>query len=162
MSGTAEPRWLDEEEQHAWRAVLRAGHLVRLAMEAALDAHDVSLGEYELMSMVSEAPGLRMRMATLAELVVQSRSRVSHTASRLERRGWVQRVPSVEDGRGVVLVLTPEGREVLEELAPVHVESVRQALLDHLSREEFLTYGGLMKRVVLANRTSDEQATDAV
>lgn len=152
-------RWLDPEEQQAWRAILRSTHLVRAAMENALDEHAVSTGEYELLSMVSEAPGARMRMSALAELIVQSRSRVSHTANRLERRGWVRRDRSADDGRGVVLVLTAEGRAKLEELAPVHVESVRRALTDHLTREELLTYGELMARVVRANRTGD-QATD--
>lgn len=152
-------RWLDAEEQQAWRAILRSSHLMRLTMEEALDADGVSLGEYELLSMVSEAPGARMRMSALAELVVQSRSRVSHAATRLERRGWVRRDRSTTDGRGVVLVLTEEGLRAVRELAPVHVESVRQALLDHVTREELLTYGELMARVVRANRTG-EQATD--
>ncbi|SOC56368.1 MarR family winged helix-turn-helix transcriptional regulator [Ornithinimicrobium cerasi] len=155
-------RWLEEEEQHAWRAILRAGHLVRVGMEEALGAHDVSFGEYELLSMLSEAPGRRMRMAALADLIVQSRSRVSHTASRLERRGWVRRAPAPQDGRGVVLLLTDEGRGVLEKLAPVHVESVRRGLLDHLSREELVAYGEVMSRVVRATRASSEQASDAV
>ena len=157
-----EPRWLDEEEQHAWRSILRANHLLRAVMNEALDPFDVSLGEYELLSMVSEAPGARMRMAAVADLIVQSRSRVSHTATRLEKRGWVQRMPSVRDGRGVVLALTPEGREMVEQLAPVHVESVRAALLDHISGEELVAYGDMMRRVVRATRASDDQASDAV
>ena len=160
--GPTEARWLDAEEQSAWRAILRSSHMMRLAMAAALEPYDVSVGEYELLSMVSEAPGGRMRMAALAELVVQSRSRVSHTATRLERRGWVRRGRSAKDGRGVLLALTAEGREMVEQLAPVHVESVRTALLDHLSREELLAYGELMKRVVRASRTSESQASDAV
>lgn len=160
MSSPPQPvRWLDAEEQHAWRAILRGSHLLRVAMEEALDAHSVSMGEYELLSMVSEAPGGRMRMSALAELVVQSRSRVSHTATRLEQRGWVRRDRSADDGRGVVLVLTDEGRRMITELAPVHVESVRRALLDHLSREELLAYGDLMARVVRAT-AGQEQAGD--
>lgn len=155
-------RWLDEEEQRAWRAILRATHLLRMTMEAALDDHGLSLGEYELLSMVSEAPGGRMRMAALAELIVQSRSRVSHTATRLEKRGWVERLPSFRDGRGVVLVLTDEGRDKLDRLAPVHIESVRRALLDHVSREELIAQGEVMRRVVLALRSSDTAASDAV
>ena len=155
-------RWLDEEEQRAWRSILRGSHLVRLIMEEALDELGVSLGEYELMSMVSEAPGGRMRMAELAHLVVQSRSRVSHTASRLEKRGWVERERAPQDRRGVVLVLTEAGRAQLHKLAPVHVESVRSALLDHLTREELVTHGDLMRRVVLAIRHGEDEALDAV
>lgn len=166
-SGTgAEPavevRWLDEEEQRAWRSILRASHLIEVAMDEALTAHGVSVGEYELLSMVSEAPGGRMRMSALADLIVQSRSRVSHTATRLEKRGWVARVRTPEDGRGVVLAITDEGRERVTELAPVHVESVRHGLLDHLTREELLALAEVMRRVVRANRHHEDEATDAV
>ena len=159
MSGV---RWLDEEEQHAWRSILRGQHLIRVAMEEALAEHGVSLGEYELLSMVSEAPGARMRMSALADLIVQSRSRVSHTATRLEKRGWVERVRTPEDGRGVVLALTAEGRERLAELAPVHVESVRHGLIDHLSREELLAHAEIMRRVIRATRHHQDEATDAL
>lgn len=155
-------RWLDPQEQHAWRAVLRSAHVLRVAMDEALVPHGVSLGEYELLSMLSEAPGCRMRMSVLADLIVQSRSRVSHTATRLERQGWVERAPSREDGRGVELALTADGRARLEELAPVHVESVRTSFLDHLTREELLTHGALMRRVLIATRRSDDEARDAV
>ncbi|WP_131103543.1 MarR family winged helix-turn-helix transcriptional regulator [Ornithinimicrobium sufpigmenti] len=155
-------RWLDPQEQHAWRAILRSAHVLRVAMDEALAPHGVSLGEYELLSMLSEAPGCRMRMSVLADLIVQSRSRVSHTATRLERQGWVERAPSREDGRGVELALTAEGRARLSELAPIHVESVRTAFLDHLMREELLAHGELMRRVLVATRRSDDEASDAV
>ncbi|PZU50059.1 MAG: MarR family transcriptional regulator [Arsenicicoccus sp.] len=155
-------RWLDDEEQRAWRAILRASHLMTLIMEEALDEFGVSLGEYELMSMVSEAPGGQMRMAELAHLVVQSRSRVSHTATRLEKRGWVERVRAPQDRRGVVLVLTAAGQEQLVKLAPVHVESVRAALIDHVTREELVAQGEVMRRVVRATRHRDDEALDAV
>ena len=155
-------RWLDDEEQRAWRAVLRASHMIRLALEDALDLHGVSLGEYELLSMVSEAPSKRARMAELADLVVQSRSRVSHTANRLEKRGWVERTPAPQDGRGVVLALTEEGMAQLERLAPVHVESVRVALLDHMTREELMVHGEVMRRVVQAIRHHENEASDVV
>lgn len=155
-------RWLDPQEQHAWRAILRSAHVLRASMDEALVPHGVSLGEYELLSMLSEAPGGRMRMSALADLIVQSRSRVSHTATRLERKGWVERVPSREDGRGVELALTGDGRARLGELAPIHVESVRAAFLDHLTREELLVHGELMRRVLVATRRSDDEASDAV
>lgn len=160
MSG--EPRWLDEEEQRAWRPILRSAHMIRVAMDEALAEHGVSLGEYELLSMLSEAPGGRMRMSALADLIIQSRSRVSHTATRLEKQGWVERTRSPRDGRGVVLVLTERGRETLNVVAPVHVESVRRAMLDHLTREELVAHGALMRRVVVANRRSEDEATDVV
>lgn len=141
-------RWLDDEEQAAWRAYLRGSRLLAVALDDALEAHGIRLTEYEILSMLSEAPGGRLRMSALAHMVVQSRSRLTHTAKRLERLGWVQRRAVREDRRGVELVLTRQGREVLEATARVHVGSVRCVLLDQLPAEEFAALGTAMRRVV--------------
>lgn len=140
-------RWLDGAEQDHWRAYLRGTRLLERALVDDLAPMDVQLTEYELLSMLSEAPGQRMRMSRLADLIIQSRSRVTHTASRLEKRGWVSRCRSSDDGRGVEISLTDTGREALEELASVHVESVRRHLLDALTPEQFAALGGAMKVV---------------
>ena len=142
-----EVRWLSREEQAYWRAYLRGSRLIAVTLDEGLAKHGLRLSEYEILSMLSEADGERMRMSSLADLVVQSRSRVTHTASRLERRGLVAREPCVEDGRGVELVLTEEGREVIERLARVHVESVRTHFVDLLTPEQFAEIGAAMALV---------------
>lgn len=136
-------RWLDHDEQLAWRAYLRGSRLLEQAL--ADDLRDTcQLTEYELLSMLSEAPGQRMRMSRLADDIVQSRSRVTHTAARLEDRGWVRRERASDDGRGVEILLTDSGREAIERLAPRHLVSVREHLVDVLSREELLALGRAM------------------
>lgn len=140
--------WLSDEEQRSWRAYLRGNRLLNEALDDALATHDVRLTEYEILSMLSEAPGGRLRMSALADLVVQSRSRLTHTASRLESRGWVNRVSCLDDRRGVELVLTEEGSAVLQQLAVVHVRSVRAAFVDLMTPEEFAALGRAMGKVV--------------
>ncbi|HSO64033.1 MAG TPA: MarR family transcriptional regulator [Ornithinibacter sp.] len=140
-----EVRWLSDAEQVAWRAYLRANRELTVAFDRDLQAAGVSLPEYELLSMLSEAPLGQVRMSTLAELIVQSRSRVTHTAARLERRGWVRRTPAPDDGRGVLLRLTDEGREAIERFAVLHVASVRRHLVDVLTPEQFATLGATMQ-----------------
>ena len=130
---TSATRWLTDDEQQAWRAYLRAHHELQVALDRALEPTGMSLSEYELLSMLSEQEGGRARMSVLADLVVQSRSRVTHTAKRLESRGWVRREPTPEDGRGVALALTEEGRRMIVQTAPVHVESVRRHFIDILT-----------------------------
>jgi DNA-binding MarR family transcriptional regulator len=150
---TREPRWLSDEEQVAWRAYLHGARLLEVALDADLSAHGISLSEYEIMSMLSETETGRMRMSALADLVVQSRSRVTHTASRLERRGLVTREACLEDGRGVELTLTDTGRETIETLARLHVESVREHFVDLLSPEQFLAVGEAMALVLARGRS---------
>lgn len=133
---TTSTRWLSHDEQQAWRAFLRANRELLVALDRDLAEFGISLSEYELLSMLSEQDGGRARMSVLADLVVQSRSRVTHTAKRLEQRGWVRREPTPEDGRGVALELTAEGLDMLEHAAPRHVMSVRSNFIDLLTVDQ--------------------------
>lgn len=141
---TAPPQWLTPEQQESWRAYLRGSRLLEAALDRDLQSHGVQLSEYEIISMLSESPGRRLRMSSLADLVVQSRSRLTHTAARLEKRGWVRRESCLEDRRGVELVLTDAGREAVEEMARVHIESVRRNMVDTMTPEQLATLGTAM------------------
>jgi DNA-binding MarR family transcriptional regulator len=146
---TDEPAaWLSDDEQVAWRAYLRASRKLWVALDRDLQrSYDLSLAEYEILSMVSEAEGRRMRMSALAEIVVQSRSRLTHTAKRLEHRHLVERVPVTDDRRGVELVLTDAGADLLEEASRVHVSGVRKYLVDVLDPTAFNALGAASTRI---------------
>lgn len=150
MSDEDGVRWLTASEQVSWRAYLRANRELDSALDRDLQAVGVSLSEYELLSMLSEASGAEMRMSSLADLIVQSRSRVTHTAARLERRGLVRRAPAPEDGRGVILCLTPAGRTAVEDFAAVHLASVRRHILDILTPSQFEALGEAMQAIRVA------------
>lgn len=139
--------WLTDAEQQAWRAYLAATRLINDALDEDLRAHGLTLGEYEILAVTSEAEGQHVRMSVLAESVAQSRSRLTHTATRLEKRGLVRRRPAEDDGRGVELWLTQAGRELLDEVAPLHVASVRHHLVDHLGDEGFQRLGAAMAQI---------------
>jgi DNA-binding MarR family transcriptional regulator len=146
-TNTLQPQWLDAEEQHAWRQYLRATRLLEAALDHDLQTQGLQLSEYEIISMLSEQPDRRLRMSQMAELVVQSRSRLTHTAGRLEKRGWVHREACLGDRRGVELVLTDAGHAEINRMAAAHVGSVRRNLVDHLSREDFLALGRAMEDI---------------
>jgi DNA-binding MarR family transcriptional regulator len=144
---TPQPQWLDAQEQGVWREYLRASRLLEAALDHDLQAHGLQLSEYEILSMLSEHPDRRLRMSVIAEMVVQSRSRLTHTAGRLENRGWVRREACAGDRRGVELVLTDAGFAEITRMAPTHVASVRTNLLYHLAREDLLALGLAMARI---------------
>ncbi len=52
----------------------------------------ISLTDFELLVALSEAPGRRMRMSVLADVVVTTRSGATRAISRLVDAGWVRRV----------------------------------------------------------------------
>jgi len=161
LSASADVRWLDDLEQRAWRAWLRGYRLLMVALEEGLAGTGVRLGEYEVLSMLSEATDGRMRMSALADLVVQSRSRLTHTAKRLEALGLVRRERISGDGRGVEVSVTPEGFALVKRVAPIHLETVREQFLDQMSRNELLRMGEVMRRVIIVARERPEQGSDA-
>jgi DNA-binding MarR family transcriptional regulator len=123
--------WLDAHQQRTWRAYLVGTTLLMDRLDRELrEQHRLSLPEYEILVRLAEADGHRLRMAMLADSVSHSRSRVTHTVSRMETAGLVARDACLSDGRGVEAVLTEQGRAALEEAAPTHVAGVRRYLVD--------------------------------
>lgn len=141
-------RWLTDEEQGVWRAYLDVSRLLNDRLQRQLaEESDLSLAEYEILVQLSEAPDHKLRMSDLAARVVNSRSRLTHTVSRLEKRGLVGRRSCPDDGRGVLCLLTESGLSILEQAAPGHVRAVRQVLFDLLTTGEVRELGTVMDKV---------------
>ena len=91
-------KWLNEDEQRSWRALLMGMTLLLDRLDDDLHrACDLSLVEYEILVRLSERESRQMRMAQLADALAHSRSRVTHTIARMERAGYVVRGSSPED-----------------------------------------------------------------
>jgi DNA-binding MarR family transcriptional regulator len=142
-----EPRWLDEEQQVAWRALVLGSTLLFDRLDDDLRrSHGISLVEYEILVRLSERDG-RMRMAQLADSLAHSRSRVTHTIKRMEDALLVTREVSQDDGRGVSAVMTDRGRLLLENVAPTHVNGVRDHLVDLVDPADFAAMGRVLDAV---------------
>jgi DNA-binding MarR family transcriptional regulator len=141
-------RWLDADQQGSWRAFVVGVTLLLDRLDADLQrSFDLSLTEYEILVRLSERPERQMRMAQLADALAHSRSRVTHTVTRMQKAGLVTRSSSPEDGRGIVCCLTDEGYALLVEAADVHVTGVRDYLVDLVSPEDFQALGRVMDAV---------------
>ena len=140
-------RWLSEKDQKVWRTYLRATQEVQTKLDKDLADSGLSLNEYEVLVVLSEQPDRTIRMSALAEDLVNSRSRLTHTVTRMERRGLVVRSTCADDRRGVNCRLTDAGYELLRTAAPLHVESVRQQIFDRLSRAEIESLGAIMAKL---------------
>lgn len=142
-------RWLDETQQKHWRAFRDGTALLFDVLARELDdGSGLSLGEYEVLVRLSEAPDHTLRMSELADDLAHSRSRLTHTVARMERDGIVRREPARDDARGVNCVLTDHGWKVLVAAAPGHVESVRAHLVDVLDDEQLAALGVAMRVVI--------------
>lgn len=141
-------RWLSDDEQASWRAWIAASLLLPDRLSRDLQERGgISLPDYEILVYLSEAPERRLRMSELADRTLSSRSRLSHQVDRLTDAGLVDRQPCSNDRRGYFAVLTPQGLDYLVKTAPVHVESVREHLVDVLTPEEFAEFGRLCAKV---------------
>jgi DNA-binding MarR family transcriptional regulator len=146
-SGT-DVRWLDEDQQHAWRAYIMGTELLQHQLDRELrEEHEISFSEYEILVRLSETEDGRMRMASLADAMSHSRSRVTHTIARMEKADLVQRAAAQSDGRGVEAVMTDAGHRKLVEAAPTHVRGVRAHLVDVASSEDFAALGRIFNDV---------------
>ena len=144
---TDEVRWLDTDQQRGWRALLMGMTLLDDRLDADLRREfDLSLAEYEILVRLSEHDG-SMRMAQLADSMAHSRSRVTHTITRMQKAGLVERRTSRSDGRGVVAMLTAKGTDLLVRSAPMHVTGVRENLVDLCSPEDFEALARVMNAV---------------
>ncbi|MEV0177527.1 MarR family transcriptional regulator [Streptomyces sp. NPDC050803] len=130
-------RWLNPEEQRAWRAYIGAAHLLEDALDRQLQ-QEAGMPHlyYSILATLSEAPERRLRMTDLAEQLKITRSRLTYGVTRLEKDGMVRREACQWDKRGSIAVLTEDGMAVLEQAAPGHVETVRSHLFDRLSPEQ--------------------------
>ncbi len=142
-------RWLDADEQRAWRAYLEMTLVLQDLLDRDLQrGAGMPLGYYEILVRLSESPTRTLRMSELAEATKSSRSRLSHAVARLEEHGWVERQPCDTDRRGAWAHLTEKGYAVLEAAAPCHVTGVREYLFDALSAEDVRRLGEISEKAL--------------
>ncbi len=130
-------RWLTPDELDAWLSYVATSTLLESALDRQLQRDSgMPHAYYQILAMLSEVPDRTLRMSDLAAVTQSSQSRLSHAVSRLERNGWVTRMPCPDDRRSTLAHLTEAGFAALAAAAPGHVRTVREHLFDRLSCEQ--------------------------
>lgn len=136
-STAVEPRWLDDQEMATWLPLIRLLYLLPQALDRQLrEEVGISHAWYSMLAVLSAAPDRTLSMGELARLSMASPSRLTHAIDTMEKRGWVVRRPCPTDKRSQYAVLTDEGFDVLETIAPSHVAEVRRLVFDRLDRDQ--------------------------
>jgi DNA-binding MarR family transcriptional regulator len=137
VSSAEDVRWLEPDELDAWLSYLAATTLLEAELDRQLQRDSgMPHAYYQILAMLSDVPGRTMRMSDLAAITQSSQSRLSHAVARLEREGWMRRVPCPDDRRSTFAQLTEAGFAALAAAAPGHVRAVRRYLIDRLSPEQ--------------------------
>ena len=128
---------LNPAEMRAWRAVIDGSWHLQTRLDDELRAvSGLSMSDYHVLVLLSEAPERRLRMGEIAGRLVFSPSRLTYQISAMEKRGLVRRQPCPDDRRGSEAVLTDDGLDALRRAAPGHLTAVRRYLVDDLDEAE--------------------------
>jgi len=96
----------------------------------------LTLSEYNMLLLLSEAPEGRMRMGQLADAIVFSPSRLTYQVKVLSERGLVKRVKCPEDGRAWEAELTTEGRTMFRRASVIHAKGVKNLFTNAVTDEQ--------------------------
>ena len=141
--------WLDDAQQQAWRKLIEVVELLPGTLDSQLRRDsDLSHFDYFTLAMLSEAPQRTLRMTALAELTNATLPRLSHVASRLEERGYLERTPCPTDRRATNATLTEAGWRKVVETAPGHVAQVRDIVFTGLDSADVADLDRIMGRIL--------------
>jgi DNA-binding MarR family transcriptional regulator len=146
----------------------RGAHLANTAWEALLSAHaalmkrfaaedvwqDLSMREYDVLYTLAKCTE-PVRMGELNRHVLLSQPALSRMVDRLVERGYVERCPDRDDGRGRRLSLTDAGRAIQREVGRRHARSVARAVSARLSAEELRQLELICSKLAHPTRTED-------
>jgi len=143
------PPRMDDAESRAWLALVATSELLPAALDAQLQADSgMTHFEFMLLGLLNLADEQTMRMKRLADDAHSSLPRLSKAINRLEERGWVERFECVEDRRATNVRLTQDGRRSMILATPGHLDTVRRAVLDRLSRAQLVALADALEPVV--------------
>ncbi|MYV56916.1 MarR family transcriptional regulator [Streptomyces sp. SID3212] len=144
------PRLSPSAVQASQEVRMVIGRLRRRILNAA-EAEDITFGQASVLSRLSDRPGVTASELAAAE-GVRHQSMTSTVAS-LAALGLVVRRPDPEDGRRLLIALTPEGHRRVEEGRQARQEWLATELQERCTEEERRAVIGAM--AVLERLTHD-------
>ena len=139
---------LDDPRIEAYGMLVEAHNELHNALQRNLDAQArVPLGWLSVLIRLARSPDSRLRLTVLARDMTMSTSGLTRLIDRMEAEGVVQREACPEDRRGMLAVLTEQGRSLLAVTAPCHVADLEELLGGALDGDELHELTDLLRRV---------------
>lgn len=111
----------------------RAQTAVYQSFQSAIAPYDISPGQFGVLVLISENPGLSQ--SELGNAMGIDRSTMVAVIDRLESRNYVVRTPSPYDRRSYALQLSEEGQKVIKKIVPM-IQDHEAAISKDLSKAE--------------------------
>ncbi|HEX6002320.1 MAG TPA: MarR family winged helix-turn-helix transcriptional regulator [Hyphomicrobiaceae bacterium] len=143
------PKQPSEAVVDAWIALNRAQQTAILRIERALrDAGMPPYGWYDALWELDKAGAGGLRPFEIERRRLTSQSNISRLIDRLAERGYVERVPCEEDGRGQRVVITPAGHELRTRMWPVYARVLGEVIGRRISEREAATLANLLQKLL--------------
>jgi DNA-binding MarR family transcriptional regulator len=126
----------------------RIGPLLARRQESVFSRFGLNRGEVGALSALRIAgPPHRLSPTRLGRGLMLSSAGVTSRIDRLERRGLVRRLADPDDRRGVIVELTDQGREVVDEAVAAVAISDRQ-LVERLDSQEIAQLEAILRKLL--------------
>ena len=140
----------------AWVQFLRVHSRVNALLEADLEAaEELSMSWFDVLNQLHLATDNELRMQDLSGRLAMSASGLTRRIGRMEQVGLVKRRQARDDGRGVIVTLTPAGRRRYRRALPVHLRGVERHFLDWATDDEIRALSDLFTRILHAIDSED-------
>jgi DNA-binding MarR family transcriptional regulator len=145
-----------EARLEGWWTFLAAHALLvqRVGRDLAAGS-SLPLGSYNVLRLLHEASGGRLRLSELARAVFLTRSGVTRLVNRLEKAGLLRREGHAQDRRGSCAILTDRGRDEWRRARVVFERTVAEQFGSHLNDAEAETLNAVLGRIVTAETGAD-------
>ena len=107
-------------DQQVILSLARSWTRLEQRLDAALSTiKGISFSEYQMLRVLADAPNSAASRVALAEAVGRTPSGITRALRPLEKLGFVETQKSERDARLALAVLTPEGRELVDDASGV-------------------------------------------
>ena len=144
-----EPDPFTVDEFAAWRGMLRVHSAVFRELDRRLLAeHGFGVDSYGVLITLVTAPARRLPIGELGQQRNLSPSGISRSVDRLTKIGVLERGTNPDDGRSLLVGLTPNGLLRLREAQITHHRVVREMLLSQLDERDIKRLGRLWEKAM--------------
>ncbi|MGO4245459.1 MarR family winged helix-turn-helix transcriptional regulator, partial [Janibacter sp. RAF20_2_2] len=137
---------LDVEPLHVFSRVSRLARLLDLDRTSAFARHELEGWEFDVLSALRRAgEPYQLSPGRLVQETLVTSGTMTNRIDRLATKGWVERLPSPTDRRGVIVRLTQGGQAAVD-AAMADLLAREGELLDDMSADERAALTRALKR----------------
>ena len=123
-------------------------HEFACELDELLRSHGLTIPEFDVLAVLRRCgEPFRQPISVLCTLSLVTSGTMTNRIDRLEAKGLVSRAPNPDDRRGILVVLSPAGRELIDTVVPLRLKEANERI-SALSRKEQDLLARLLDRLL--------------